>query len=101
MERNAALKLRLVDLPAGVLFASLNDQGQVRGEAIAPPAVQSDDGLDNEPHEMLDVAPDGSGDVVEAAYRATCEEVHPDIGGGQETSLALKQANELMLESRG
>ena len=48
-------------------------------EAIAaPPASSSDDGLDEEPHEILEISPDASDDVIEAVARRKSANVHPD-----------------------
>lgn len=67
-------------------------------EAIAAPPVQSTGDLDEEPHEILDIAPDAPDEEVEAAYRLKCKDVHPDMGGGSRSRFVrLKDAKEAML----
>jgi hypothetical protein len=44
----------------------------------APPAPGEEDVLDEEPHEVLGVAPDAPDDVVEAVARRLSANVHPD-----------------------
>lgn len=48
-------------------------------EAIAAPSASSEDVLDEEPHEVLDVAPD---EIVRAAFRTQVKDLegHPDTG---------------------
>ncbi|WP_436344483.1 J domain-containing protein [Natronorubrum sp. FCH18a] len=47
-------------------------------EAIAAPPASSSDGLDQEPHEILEISPDASDDVVTAVARRKSANVHPD-----------------------
>jgi hypothetical protein len=50
------------------------------------------------PHEVLDVSPDASPEVVEAAYRAKLKDAHPDQGGTGEEVARVRQAKEAMLD---
>lgn len=70
-------------------------------EATAAPPVQSDDVLDEEPHEVLDVAPDAPDEVVTAAFKAQVKDLegHPDTGGTSGRFQKLKQARGLRLSS--
>jgi DnaJ-class molecular chaperone len=53
-------------------------------------------------HEVLDVAPDASRDVIEAAARAKKGETHPDVHGGDRESFErVKRAEERLLDDRG
>lgn len=54
-----------------------------------------------EPHEVLDVAPDASADVVEAAYRKKTKTAHPDQAGSAEELKRVRQAKEAMLNGNG
>ncbi|SEW10080.1 J domain-containing protein [Natrinema salifodinae] len=47
-------------------------------EAIAAPPASSTNDLDEEPHEILEISPDASDDVVKAAARRLLANVHPD-----------------------
>ncbi|MXV62090.1 J domain-containing protein [Natronorubrum sp. JWXQ-INN-674] len=47
-------------------------------EAIAAPPASSSDELDQEPHEILEISPDASDDVVTAVARRKASDVHPD-----------------------
>jgi hypothetical protein len=49
------------------------------------------------PHEILEVAPDASDAVVEAAYREKLKSVHPDQGGDQAAFKRVTQAKEALL----
>jgi hypothetical protein len=55
-------------------------------------------GLDEEPHEVLGVAPDASDDVVEAVARRLAANAHPDNGGDREEFQRIQQAKEAMLD---
>ncbi|GAB3669578.1 J domain-containing protein [Halopiger thermotolerans] len=70
------------------------------GEAIAAPPVQSDDVLDEDPHEVLDVAPDAPDEIVKAAFRAQVKDLegHPDTGGSSRRFQKLKRARDELLE---
>lgn len=66
-------------------------------EAIAAPSVQ-DDGPQEEPHEVLDVAPDAPDDVVKAVARRKAANAHPDgDGGDSEKFKRIQSAKEAML----
>ena len=49
------------------------------------------------PHEVLEVAPDASDAVVEAAYREQVKSAHPDQGGDPASLERVKNAKEAML----
>jgi len=51
-----------------------------------------------EPHEVLDVAPDAPDAVVEAAYREKTKVAHPDQGGSADELRRVQEAKEAMLE---
>ncbi|KDE57543.2 hypothetical protein EL22_11410 [Halostagnicola sp. A56] len=48
------------------------------GEAIAAPPASGTDGLQEEPHEILEISPDASEDVVKTVARRKSADVHPD-----------------------
>ena len=50
-----------------------------------------------EPHEILDVAPDAPEEVVEAAYRQKTKTAHPDQGGSAEELQRVRRAKEALL----
>lgn len=52
--------------------------GDVGDGPIAAPPAQSDNGLDQEPHEILEVSADASNDVVKAVARRKMANVHPE-----------------------
>jgi len=66
----------------------------------APPAQRSDDVLDEEPHEVLDVSPDAPDEIVRAAFKAQVRDLngHPDTGGSSGRFEKLKQAREELLD---
>ena len=70
------------------------------GDAIAAPPVQRDDVLEEDPHEVLEVAPDAPDEIVEAAFRAQVKDLegHPDTGGSSGRFQTLEQAREAMLD---
>ncbi|WP_247001087.1 hypothetical protein [Halosolutus gelatinilyticus] len=72
------------------------------GEAIAaPPAPSEGDILgDEEPHEVLDVAPDAPDEVVIAAFKAQVRDLegHPDTGGSSGRFQQLKWARDELLD---
>jgi hypothetical protein len=45
-----------------------------------------------DPHELLEIRPDASVEVAEAAYKAKMRYVHPDAGGSQERAAQLNRA---------
>ncbi|SFS63375.1 J domain-containing protein [Halostagnicola kamekurae] len=47
-------------------------------DAIAAPPASSDDEFQEEPHEILEISPDASDDVVKAVARRKSADVHPD-----------------------
>jgi len=49
------------------------------------------------PHEVLEVAPDASDAVVEAAYRQKIKSAHPDQGGDAASVARVKNAKKAML----
>jgi hypothetical protein len=54
---------------------------------------------DPPPHEVLDVSPDAPEAVVEGAYRAKVQEVHPDKPSGSEEAFQrIQRAKEAMLD---
>ncbi|PCR89332.1 J domain-containing protein [Natrinema ejinorense] len=70
-------------------------------EAIAaPPASSNDDGLDEEPHEVLEVAPDAPDEIVQAAFKTQVKDLegHPDTGGSSRRFQKLKQARDVLLD---
>ena len=68
-------------------------------EAIAAPPASGGDELDEEPHEILDVAPDAPDEVVTAAFKAQVKDLegHPDTGGSSRRFQKLKQARDELL----
>lgn len=67
-------------------------------EAIAAPPVQDDD-LQEEPHEVLDVAPDAPDDVVKAVARRKAANVHPDGDEGDRNEFKrIQDAKKAMLD---
>jgi hypothetical protein len=50
------------------------------------------------PHEVLEVSPEASPGVVQAAYRERVKEAHPDQGGSQQEMKLVQWAREQMLE---
>lgn len=61
-------------------------------------AVVAGDGQRQEPHEVLDVAPDADPGVVRAAARRLSADVHPDQPGGDEDEFKrIQAAKEAML----
>ena len=70
-------------------------------DAIAAPPAPADDGLEEEPHEILGVAPDAPDEIVKAAFRAQINELegHPDSGGTSRRFQQLRDAREAMLEN--
>ncbi|ELY96639.1 dnaj-like protein [Natrialba chahannaoensis JCM 10990] len=74
-------RIRLADRCGVETARDINEVAQLPpavGEAIAAPPAQSDDGLEEEPHEVLDVAPDAPDDVVKTVARRKSANVHPD-----------------------
>lgn len=70
-------------------------------EAIAaPPAPEPEGVLDEEPHEILEVAPDAPNEIVEAAFRAQVKDLegHPDTGGTSGRFQKLEKAREAMTD---
>lgn len=70
-------------------------------EAIAaPPAPSTEDVLDEDPHEVLGVAPDAPDEVVTAAFKAQVKDLegHPDTGGSTGRFKKLQEAREAMLD---
>jgi len=53
------------------------------------------------PHEVLEVAPDASDEVVEAAYRQKIKTAHPDQGGDAASVERVQNAKEAMLGGEG
>ncbi|NUC71728.1 molecular chaperone DnaJ [Haloterrigena sp. SYSU A558-1] len=45
---------------------------------MAAPPASSDDGLDEEPHKILEISSDASDDIVRAVARRKAADVHPD-----------------------
>lgn len=71
------------------------------GAIAAPPAPSETDPLgDEEPHEVLDVAPDAPDEIVQAAFRAQVKDLkgHPDTGGSSGRFQKLEAAREAMLD---
>jgi len=52
------------------------------------------------PHEVLEVAPDASEAVVQAAFRERVKEAHPDQGGSGQEQQLVQWAREQMLEGQ-
>ncbi|WP_455448319.1 J domain-containing protein [Natrinema thermotolerans] len=72
-------------------------------EAIAaPPASSSEDELDQEPHEILEVAPGAPDEIVTAAFKAQLRdhEGHPDTGGSSRRFQKLKRARDELLSEK-
>ncbi|PGF16193.1 molecular chaperone DnaJ [Natrinema sp. CBA1119] len=68
-------------------------------EAIATPPASSEDELDKEPHEILEVAPGASDDVVTAVVRRKSANVHPDSDDPDVAEYKrIQKAKEAMLE---
>jgi len=53
---------------------------------------------DPPPHEVLGVDPDAPEAVVQGAYRAKVQDVHPDKGGSAEALKRVKRSQEAMLD---
>jgi hypothetical protein len=70
-----------------------------RGFKALPAAGEGSESNQRLWHEVLEVSPDASWDVIEAAYRELLHKVHPDKGGTEtefhEVQAAFKQAKEL------
>lgn len=68
-------------------------------DAVAAPPATNGAGLDEEPHEVLGVAPDAPDNVVKAAARRLAADAHPD---GNDTDrdqfVRIQKAKEAMLE---
>ncbi|UHQ96448.1 J domain-containing protein [Natrinema halophilum] len=72
------------------------------GEIAAPPAPSEEDVLgDDEPHEVLEVAPDAPDEIVRAAFKAQVRDLegHPDTGGSSDQFRKLEKAREEMLDN--
>jgi DnaJ-domain-containing protein 1 len=52
------------------------------------------------PHEVLEVSPDASPEVIKQAARAKKKETHPDAGGSEEAFRRVVDAEEAMLDER-
>lgn len=74
-------------------------------EAIAaPPASSNNDKPNEAPHEVLEVAPDASNDVVQAAARQKIKNLHGDTNGGNGDTEELNRvidARDEMLSNTG
>ncbi|QLG47881.1 J domain-containing protein [Natrinema halophilum] len=69
-------------------------------EAIAAPPASSGDELDQEPHEILEVSPGASEDVIRAAARRKSANVHPDGEDGDvQEYKRIQKAKEAMQTS--
>jgi len=53
---------------------------------------------DPPPHEVLEVAEDAPEAIVEGAYRAKVQDVHPDKGGSREAFERVQRAREAILD---
>lgn len=51
------------------------------------------------PHEILEVSPDASPEVVRAAARRLSANLHPDIGGDRDEYIRVQKAKEAMLDA--
>lgn len=72
----------------------------VRSEFDTQALPEPDDAVaaDPPPHEVLDVAPDAPEAIVQGAFRAKVNEVHPDKGGSQEAFERVQRAREALLD---
>ncbi len=70
-------------------------------DAIAAPAASSEDVLNKEPHEILEVTPDAPGEVVRAAFKAQVRNLngHPNTDGSSAGFQRLKRAREAILDN--
>lgn len=73
--------------------------GESEFAAARLPSGDDDDAVvvQQPPHEVLDVAPDASDEVVAAAKRAKMKTVHPDQGGSVEEKMRVERAAERLL----
>ncbi|WP_134672651.1 J domain-containing protein [Halorussus marinus] len=74
--------------------------------ARLPPAGEAADAIvvgdgrgGREPHEVLEVSPDASPEVVRAAARQRLAETHPDQGGSQREFQQVQEAKEELLDA--
>lgn len=67
------------------------------GDVIVADHSPGDD-IDGEPHEVLQVAPDASEEIVRAAFVERVKEAHPDQGGSSEEMERVRRAKEAMLD---
>ncbi|WP_049942038.1 hypothetical protein [Haloterrigena turkmenica] len=59
----------------------------------------SDDGLDEDPHEILKISPDTSDDVVKAVAHRKSADVHPDSDSPDtEEYVRIQKAKDALLE---
>lgn len=68
-------------------------------DAIAAPPAPAEPELEEEPHEVLGVAPDAPAPVVKGAYRELVKEAHADQGDRDDLSVQeIQTAREAMLD---